>query len=49
MYYETPGDRREVEEAKTAERSEELAEVNEDKEGEVTMESDRRGKGTGAI
>jgi hypothetical protein len=49
MYYETPGDRREVEEAETAERSEELAEVNEDKEGEVTMESDRRGKGTGAI
>lgn len=49
MYYETPGDRKEVEEAETAQRSEELAEVNEDKEGRLTMESDRRGKGTGAI
>ena len=32
-----------------ADRSQELAEVNHDKEGELTMDSDRRGKGTGVI
>lgn len=49
MYYETPGDARQelVEDAEL--RAEELTEVNEDKEGELTMDRDVRGKGTGAI
>lgn len=49
MYYETPGDRREVAEAEAAERAGEVAQVNEDKEGDLTMDSDRRGKGSGIV
>ncbi|MBW4597884.1 MAG: hypothetical protein KME46_34510 [Brasilonema angustatum HA4187-MV1] len=49
MYYDTPGDARQVEVEDTAERTEDLAEVNEDKQGELTVEGDQRGKGPGAI
>lgn len=49
MYYEEPGDRKEVAQAEAAERAGELADVNEDKEGELTMDSDRRGKGPGIV
>lgn len=49
MYVNEPGDLREEEEEDTAERAEELREVNEDKDGQLTMESDKRGKGPGII
>jgi hypothetical protein len=49
MYYEEPGDRREIEDAEAAERAQELKELKEDKQGELTMESDRRGHGQGII
>jgi hypothetical protein len=49
MYYEEPGDRKQEEAQDAANRSQELAEVNHDKEGELTMDSDSRGKGTGVI
>lgn len=49
MYYETPGDLREKEEAEEAARAEELAEANEDKEGQLTMDKDQRGRGPGII
>ncbi len=49
MYYEEPGDAKQEEEQRVAERAEELAEVNEDKEGELTMEHDTRGRGPGVI
>lgn len=49
MYINEPGDLREKEEMVEAERISEIEEVNEDKDGELTMESDRRGKGPGVI
>ncbi|MBW4664619.1 MAG: hypothetical protein KME01_10545 [Chroococcus sp. CMT-3BRIN-NPC107] len=49
MYYEEPGDRQAEAAQETADRAEELAEVNHDKEGELTTDGDRRGKGTGVI
>lgn len=49
MYYEEPGDARKEAAEDTAARVEELREVNEDQEGELTERSDRRGKGTGKI
>lgn len=49
MYINEPGDLREAEEQRTAQRVEDLEEVNEDKDGELTMEGDRRGKGPGVI
>jgi hypothetical protein len=49
MYYEEPGDARAKEEELAAERAEEMREVNEDKQGELTMEEDKRGKGQGMI
>lgn len=49
MYINEPGDLRESEERQTAERITELEEINEEKDGELTMESDRRGKGPGVI
>lgn len=49
MYYEVPGDARESEAADKARRIEELREIKEDKEGELTEEGDERGKGMGAI
>ncbi|WP_009632980.1 hypothetical protein [Synechocystis sp. PCC 7509] len=49
MYYDEPGDRQAEAAQDKADRAEELAEVNHDKEGELTTEGDRRGKGTGVI
>lgn len=49
MYVNEPGDLREEAEANTAQRVSELEEVNEDKDGELTMEGDQRGKGPGII
>lgn len=49
MYYEVPGDARQEAEQDTAERIEELQEVNQDKSGELTDEYDQRGRGTGAV
>lgn len=49
MYINEPGDLEQTDEEIVAQRVEELAEINEDKDGELTMESDRRGKGPGMI
>ncbi|BAU07223.1 hypothetical protein CEN41_15800 [Fischerella thermalis CCMEE 5330] len=49
MYYEVPGDARQQAEEDTAHRVEELTEINEDKQGELTMEGDKRGKGPGVV
>jgi hypothetical protein len=49
MYYEVPGDARQAEAADKAKRMEELREIKEDNEGELTEDSDERGKGVGAI
>ncbi|WP_171974719.1 hypothetical protein [Leptolyngbya sp. 'hensonii'] len=49
MYYEVPGDLQEKEMAKKAERIEELKDVNEDKKGQLTLEDDQRGHGSGII
>jgi len=49
MYYEVPGDARQEMAEDSAQRMEELQEVNEDKEGELTEEGDRRGRGQGIV
>jgi hypothetical protein len=49
MYYEVPGDAHQAEEERAAARAEELAEVNDGSEGELTMEEDNRGRGPGVI
>ncbi|MEM1395269.1 MAG: hypothetical protein AAF316_12435 [Cyanobacteria bacterium P01_A01_bin.80] len=49
MYYEEPGDAKAQAEKEAAQRAEELKEVNQDKDGDLTMEADTRGKGPGAI
>ncbi|MCX7592942.1 MAG: hypothetical protein N2235_04100 [Fischerella sp.] len=49
MYYEVPGDARQEAEKDTAHRIEELEEINEDKQGELTMDRDERGRGPGII
>jgi hypothetical protein len=50
MYYDVPGDARQQAEAENQLRMQELQEVNdEDEEGKLTMDGDKRGKGTGAI
>ncbi|AFY53887.1 hypothetical protein Riv7116_1322 [Rivularia sp. PCC 7116] len=49
MYYEEPGDAKQQQEKEAAQRAQELEEVNEDKEGDLTMEADTRGKGPGVI
>lgn len=49
MYVDEPGDLKREEEQDAAERAQELAEANEDKEGELTMEHDTRGRGPGVI
>ncbi|NJR49555.1 MAG: hypothetical protein HC780_08265 [Leptolyngbyaceae cyanobacterium CSU_1_3] len=49
MYYEVPGDAREAEEDAKAVRAQEIADVNDDSEGDLTMESDNRGRGMGVI
>jgi hypothetical protein len=50
MYYEQPGDLKEKEEAEAAARAEELSDINDnDETGKLTMEEDKRGKGSGII
>ena len=49
MYYEVPGDAREVAAEEKAERLQELREINADKTGILTENFDRRGKGSGMI
>jgi hypothetical protein len=50
MYVDEPGDLREKEEAKKAQRAETIQEVNETEEdGKLSMSRDDRGKGTGII
>ncbi|WP_017315253.1 hypothetical protein [Mastigocladopsis repens] len=49
MYYETPGDARQQAAEDTAHRVEELTDVNEDKEGQLTMDDDKRGRGPGIV
>ena len=50
MYVNEPGDLRERDEELQAEREEEYEEINDtNKDGELTMKEDKRGKGTGII
>src|SRR6478672_11182207 len=49
MYVNQPGDLRKEQEELTAERAEELEEVNEDSQGDLTLETDKRGRGPGII
>ncbi|MEH2268626.1 MAG: hypothetical protein V7K68_09380 [Nostoc sp.] len=49
MYYEEPGDARQQAAEDTAERVEELGEVNQDEEGKLTEKGDNRGRGPGVI
>ncbi|MBD2603265.1 hypothetical protein H6G81_01675 [Scytonema hofmannii FACHB-248] len=49
MYYETPGDASQTAAADEAARVEELEEINEDKQGELTETGDKRGRGPGAV
>ncbi|MEH1971487.1 MULTISPECIES: hypothetical protein [unclassified Nostoc] len=49
MYYEEPGDARKQAADDTAERVEELGEVNQDEEGKLTEKGDSRGRGPGII
>ncbi|MEA5449762.1 hypothetical protein VB780_14360 [Leptolyngbya sp. CCNP1308] len=50
MYINEPGDLREEEEAKKAQRAAELSEINQtDETGKVTTDSDERSKGVGRI
>jgi len=49
MYYETPGDASKTAAADEAARVEELAEINEDKQGELSETTDKRGRGPGAV
>lgn len=49
MYYEQPGDARQEAVEDTAQRVEELEDINEDEEGKLTEKGDKRGKGSGII
>jgi hypothetical protein len=49
MYYEKPGDARQVAARDSAERVEELQEVKQDNQGKLTEKGDKRGKGPGKI
>lgn len=49
MYYDNPGDAQQEAEQDKAHRAQELAEANQDKQGELTMEDDTRGRGPGAV
>ncbi|MDZ7992424.1 MAG: hypothetical protein RM022_007640 [Nostoc sp. EfeVER01] len=49
MYYEEPGDARQQVAEDTAERIEELGEINQDEEGKLTDKGDSRGRGPGVI
>ncbi|MBD2676704.1 MULTISPECIES: hypothetical protein [Nostoc] len=49
MYYEQPGDARQQAAEDTAQRVEELEDINEDEEGKLTEKGDKRGKGSGIV
>jgi hypothetical protein len=49
MYYDTPGDASQTAAADEAARVEELEEINEDKQGELSETGDKRGRGPGAV
>lgn len=49
MYYEEPGDARQQAAEDTAERVEELGEINQDEEGKLTEKDDKRGRGPGVV
>ena len=49
MYINEPGDLREEAENDIEQRAQDLASANDDKEGELTLEHDTRGKGPGII
>jgi hypothetical protein len=49
MYVNQPGDLRQQEEELAAERTQAIAEMKQEKEGELTAEGDTRGKGSGII
>ncbi|MHC5723934.1 MAG: hypothetical protein ACYTXY_07175 [Nostoc sp.] len=49
MYYEEPGDARKQAAEETAQRVEELGEINQDEEGKLTEKGDKRGRGPGII
>ena len=49
MYYEEPGDARKQGAADSAQRIQELGEVNQDEEGKLTENSDTRGRGPGML
>lgn len=49
MYVNEPGDLKEQEQAETAQRAEELANLQHDEEGNLTDEGDKRPKGQGFI
>ncbi|HEY9691395.1 MAG TPA: hypothetical protein V6D15_04285 [Oculatellaceae cyanobacterium] len=49
MYVNEPGDLREEAEGEIEQRTQDLASANDDKEGELTLEHDTRGKGPGII
>jgi hypothetical protein len=49
MYYEEPGDARKQAADDTAQRVEELGEINQDEEGKLTEKGDKRGRGSGVI
>lgn len=49
MYINEPGDLREEAEDDSEHRQEELYEANQDKDGDLTMQDDKRGRGPGLI
>lgn len=49
MYINEPGDLREKEAERTAERAQEIQSLSEDEEGKLTMEEDTRHRGQGMI
>ncbi|MCC5646736.1 hypothetical protein LC607_28235 [Nostoc sp. CHAB 5824] len=49
MYYEEPGDARKQAAEDTAQRVEELGDINQDEEGKLTEKGDKRGRGPGIV
>ena len=49
MYYDTPGDARQKAAEDKAARVAELEDINEDKQGELSEEGDKRGRGPGGV
>jgi hypothetical protein len=49
MYYEVPGDARQAAAEDEAQRVKEYEDVNQDESGKLTMEDDRRGRGSGMV